>query len=221
MQSSLYEFAPQETLKGRSFTDPSYSGRDLADLQYMFGALCQLVCEPDKIPPAPRPLVLWLTEPDNRWQRVAICNDDGLRRGRDFTIVGFFGQKWPHVDPRPVDAVDDELIRELPEHRHVLSYSTMKRPDGDSCNLVVFDDPDGVRHWRTSALHASAVRMSPAYYKSIRLHNAFCDGSMSLGGRLVMHRTKYYDFRSETPWRGVREFGGGSLTLPIAGAGAV
>ncbi len=140
----LQELSATELLAGRPFTAPEMSARDLEVLQHMLVTLCNIVCDQNDLPAEPRPLVLWLTEKNGGWHRVAICDDVAIRERNDYTIVGFFGQKKLDIDRRPIDDVDEKLIKEFPEHPELLSYSTMQQTDGNSCNLVLFRSPDSL-----------------------------------------------------------------------------
>jgi hypothetical protein len=188
------------------FTNPEASRYDLTILQYMAETLCRIMMKPEAIPNQPRPYVLFLEEIGGRFHRIALSRPELLRQPIDLTVVGFCGKKRPGVDRQPVDAVDDELIEEMPEHLHLLSYSTLQLESLNTVNLVIFSEPQGLSHWAASEKHALAVSMAPDYYTVIRLHNALLPGGLASHNRLVLLRTKYYDFLDKTPWRATREF---------------
>ena len=200
------QLTPSETVAGRPFTIPENSTADLAILQYMAETLCRILMQPQAIPPEPRPLLLFLEEIGGRLHRIALSKPELLLTPDDLTVVGFCGQKRLGVDRAPLDAVDEELLKEFSQYIHLLSYSTLQLESGNSCNLVLFNHPQGVYHWAASDKHTQAVTLSPSYYTVIRLHNAILPGGIMSNNRLVLLRTKYYDFQDNPPWQAVREF---------------
>lgn len=195
-----------ETVPGRLFSNPEGSVYDLSILQYMVETLCRIMMCPQTIPQHPRPYILFLDEIGGRFHRIVLSKPDALLSPFDLTVVGFCGKKRPGVDRKPVDAVDEELIQEMPQYPHLLSYSTLQLESHNTVNLVLFSHPDGVNHWSISKKHALAVNMSPDFYTVIRLHNAILPGGVMADSKLILLRTKYYDFQEKTPWRAVREF---------------
>jgi len=206
MSSRIIQLDSIETVSGRPFTNPEASRYDLTILQYMVETLCRIMMRPEAIPDRPRPYILFLEEIGGRLHRIALSKPEPLLQPDDLTVVGFCGKKRAGVDRAPVDAVDDDLIQEMPQHLHLLSYSTLQLESGNTVNLVLFDQPAGLAHWAASETHALAVSMSPGYYTVIRLHNAWLPGGLRSDNKLILLRTKYYDFQDRTPWRAVREF---------------
>ncbi len=89
---------------------------------------------------------------------------DELQQGR-LWFVGFFGTIFPieEIPPRVLDEiwqVDDLLVEELPNHPHMLYYSSAKiAPDSDDWfNLVLFGSEEALEHWRTARFHEKALR---------------------------------------------------------------
>jgi hypothetical protein len=203
--TTLVQLTPFEFVAGRPFTIPEASRVDLAILQYMVETLCRILIQPQAIPPEPRPLLLFLEEIGGRLHRIALSKPELLLKPDDLTVVGFCGQKRQGVDRAPIDAADEELLNELPQYVHLLSYSTLQLECGNACNLVLFNHPQGVYHWAASEKHTQAVNLSPSYYTVIRLHNAILPGGVMSNNRLVLLRTKYYDFQDDPPWQAIRE----------------
>jgi hypothetical protein len=190
--------APQETVKGRGFTDPARTAEDLAALRVMLAVVRHVATAPGDA----RPFVVEGREVDGRLHRTIVCNGARLRDGRDLAWVGFFGTKRPDVDATPLRARDDELIREFPAHPGILSYSSLEVGTGDWGNLILLDGGDAREQWRTSARHAHAVReLAPRHYTDVRLHLGVLARGVA-GGELRLHRTKYFDYRDA--WRGER-----------------
>ena len=195
MSTRPIQLSPSETVSGRPFTIPEGSIADIAVLQYMVDTLCRILQQPQAIPDRPRPLVLSLEEVGGRIHRIALAQPEVLSGASDLTVVGFCGQKRPNINREPVDAVDEKLINEFPRHKHLLSYSTLQLECGNSCNLVLFDHPQGLSHWAMSETHTQAVRLSPTYYTVVRLHNAVLPGGLMSNNKLILTRTKYFDFQ--------------------------
>lgn len=155
-------------------------------------------------------------EPEHGRHRIILIDRRSLRvaadaspaDGAELAIVGFCGQKRASIAPALLDemnAVDDALIEEMRTQPHLLSYSSMELTDGNWVNLVTMRGPEGIAHWRAGQRHAAAASdLSPQYYRSIRLHNLILKGSLS-SPRLILLRTKYYDFQGARPWTAIRE----------------
>ena len=197
---------PTDIVAGRLFTNPEGSSFDLSILQYMAESLCRIMMQPETIPDHPRPYIMFLDEIGGRFQRMVISKPEQLLEPIDLNVVGFCGKKRPGVDRGPLDAVDDQLIQEISEHRCLLSYSTLQLESRNTVNLVLFNRSQGVSEWGDSEAHKVAAGMSPEYYSVIRLHNAVLPGGLISDNKLVLLRTKYYDFQDDTIWRAVREF---------------
>ena len=204
--SGIIQLQPTEIWPGRLFTNPEAGAYDLTVLQYMAETLCRVVVQTQNIPSQPRPYILFLEETGGRFHRICLSQPAHLLASRNLTVVGFCGKKRPGVDRNPIDAIDDQLIEEMPEHRHLLSYSTLQLESYNTVNLVLFSQTHGPDHWSASKQHALAVGMSSEYYTVVRLHNAILPGGLLSDNRLLLLRTKYYDFQSEPVWRAIREF---------------
>ena len=206
MSDGLVQLGFSDIVAGRPFTNPEGSAFDLTVLQYMVETVCRILKEPRAILNQPRPVVLYLNEVGGRSHRIALSRPEALLNCNDLTVVGFCGQRRHGVDRGPLDAVDEELIAEFPQHDELLSYSTLQLESGDSCNLVLFSQPQGILHWASSDRHALAARMAPRYYTVIRLHTAILPGGIMANNKLALIRTKYYDFQEEPLWQAVRDF---------------
>ena len=205
MSKEYVHLDPLEMIEERPFTNPVDSMQDLATLEYMLERLCEVLKQPQGIPAWPRPFILYLREADNRFHRITIAKLETLLTSDHLMVVGFCGQKRLGADRGPLDAVDEELIAEFPHHPHLLSYSTLQLECGNSCNLVLFDNPKGLKHWATGEKHAYAITLAPGYYATVRLHNAVLPGGLMSGNKLSLMRTKYYDYQDNPFWWAVRE----------------
>ena len=194
-----------EMLADRPFTDPVDSLQDVVTLQYMIERLGQIVLQPGVVPEYPRPFVLYATEAEDRYHRMAVSRLEPLLTTENLYVVGFFGKKRPEADRGPINGIDEDLIAEFPQHPHLLTYSTMQLPCGNSCNLVLFSKLLGLAHWAKSSTHTRAMTLSPAYYSHIRLHNAMLPEGVKSYNQLTLQRTKYFDFTGDTTWVAIRE----------------
>jgi hypothetical protein len=127
----------------------------------------------------------------------------------NLTVVGFFGQKRPNADIRPLIQADSKFEGEFLKHHGLLSLSTLRLTNGDFGNLVLFSDPAAKEHWSNSPLHRDLVALiSPRYYRSVRLNNGVLPRGLESPHELRLVRTKYLDYRTSPPWRAVREIDG-------------
>jgi len=93
------------------------------------------------------------------------------------------------------------------EHAGLLSLSTVRRPNGDFGNLVVFTDPEAKDQWNRMPLHSDTVaRISPPYYEHIRLNNGYLPDGLDAPEEMRLVRTRYIDYGEDPPWRAVREY---------------
>jgi hypothetical protein len=200
--------AGDATAPGRAFTDPAWTRRDLAAVARMLAVLRQVLGPAGGLPGAPRPLVLERPEPDGRAHRLIVCDEARLTDGGDLTWVGFFATKRRDRDPAPLTVTDDELIREFPAHRGVLSYSSLDLDAWDWGNLILLEGDEAREHWRLSARHAWAAReLAPRHYTDVRLHQGVLPGGCRGPGAPRLVRTKYYDYREGVTWRAERAAG--------------
>jgi hypothetical protein len=95
----------------------------------------------------------------------------------------------------------------------LLSLSTVRLPDDNFANLVLFTDPESKEHWNYSPVHRDLVaEISPPYYESVRLNNGVLPDGLDAPEKLYLERVKYIDYTSDPPWRAVREFLGTDVT---------
>jgi hypothetical protein len=144
---------------------------------------------------ATRSPILYLPEPEGRQHRIVLLNTMPPHSGERLAFVGFFGRKRISADAGLLDALDAELIQELYDYPHMLSYSSLELRDGSWGNLVLMSSPQGAVHWADSARHAYAAhKVAPACYTTIRLHS----GVVTLNGAdkaaLYIQRTKHFDY---------------------------
>lgn len=145
--------------------------------------------------PAGRSPILYLPERDGRQHRIVWLNNIPLHTSERFAFVGFFGRKRASADAGLLDALDAELIQELYDYPHMLSYSSLELPDGSWGNLVLMSSPQGAVQWASSARHAYAAhKVAPACYTTIRLHSGMVTLNGSAEAALHIQRTKHFDY---------------------------
>jgi hypothetical protein len=122
-------------------------------------------------------------------------------------VVGFFGQKRANADVQPLLKADARFEKEFEQHDGLLSLSTVRLPNGDFGNLVLFTSPEAKDQWNFGQPHYETVsKISPPYYRSIRLNNGFLPNGLASPDALELQRVKYLDYDSNPPWRAVRKF---------------
>ena len=139
-------------------------------------------------------------------RRVIVCDPKRLATLSDICAVGFFGERRPEVDPRALERANSEVVSEFSQYPGILSYTSVELPGHRWANLVLHDDLDVPHYWRESVRHARAVaELSPVHYKNVRIHNCRIPGGLPGGNWVIIHRTKYWDYRAKTVWQAVRE----------------
>ncbi len=195
----------QDIIHGRPFTDPAHSQEDLARLRIMAHQLVDIYDDPVVCDFAPGKRAICQSDPQGRHFRIYYIQPKLLFSLKELTVVGFFGQKRPGADVKPLLQADKRFEAEFPHHPGLLSLSTVRLPDGDFANLVLFTDPEAKDKWNFTPLHRDLVaEISPPYYQSIRLNNGLLPDGLAAPDELVLEKVKYLDFRSSPPWRGVR-----------------
>lgn len=206
MSSSLV-LAAEEKIEGRPFTDPDHSQGDLETMRRMAQQLVDTYDDPVLCDFVPGKNKVCQSDPQGRHFRIYYVQPKLLFGLRGLTVVGFFGQKRPGADIRPLIQADKKFEFEFVNHPGLLSLSTVRLPDGDFANLVLFTDAEARDHWNNSPLHRELVpKISPPYYKSIRLNNGILPAGLAAPDDLQLIRVKYLDYSTSPPWRAVRNF---------------
>jgi hypothetical protein len=206
MNQSIH-LTPDELVAGRPFSDPQHS---LADLQIMRRMAQQLVDTYDDpavcdFAPGKRPICQ--SDTQGRHFRIYYIRPAQLFATHNLTVVGFFGQKRPNADIRPLLEADRRFEETFHDHPGLLSLSTVRLPDGDFGNLVLFTDDTAKSNWNFSPLHYDLVaRVSPPYYRTVRLNNGILPHGLDDPQELFLERTRYIDYTSDPYWRAQRNF---------------
>jgi hypothetical protein len=208
MSPEIISLSQTEIVPDRPFTHPEHTQADIAALQRMRVRLHEVLTSSAPTADPPHPWRVSLHEANGRRHRVIILNRTILLEANELTFVGFCGQKYGHIDAESLhtmSALDAELVNELIDHPHMLSYSSMEVADGNWINLVLLRSAEGIEHWRTSERHIYAANeLSPRYFASVRLHNGVLPNGLA-SVRMTLLRTKYYDFSESPAWRALRE----------------
>lgn len=202
----MIQLGTDDIIEEKPFTRAVHTSRDADNLERVRHALVRLLrhmssddcrCQHH----------LEFVEEDGRAMRHIIMRPQDLLDATALAVVGFCGHKRAPIElpeQEEMTQVDAELVAELCQHPHMLSYCSVETGDGNWTNLVLLSHHDGIQHWRGSARHAWAVEsLTPRFYQHIRLHN----GALPMGlasERIVLTSTKYYDFSVSPSWRAIR-----------------
>jgi hypothetical protein len=199
--------SPKETVPDRPFSDPEQSFKDLKTMRFMAQQLVNTYDDPVVCDFGPGKRPVCKLDKKGRFFRIYYIQPKLLFDLHDLTAVGFFGHKRPHADIKPLLDADKRFEKTFHDHPGLLSLSTVRLPDGDFANLVLFTDDDAKDRWNYSALHAQLVaEISPPYYGYIRLNNGVLPRGLDAPEELTLVRTRYIDYAVDPPWRAVREF---------------
>ena len=196
-----------ERLDGRPFTDPEHSVSDAATMRHMAQQLVDTYDDPAVCDFTLEKGALCMSDPLGRHFRIYYIQPELLFAHKEIVTVGFFGKKRPKADIKPLIQADKAFEKTFHDHPGLLSLSTVRLPDGDFANLVLFTDPDSIDKWNYSRLHYDTVqKISPPYYECIRLNNGVLPQGLSEPGALRLLRVKYIDYSESPPWRAMRRF---------------
>jgi hypothetical protein len=199
-----------QRIEARPFTNPDHSDKDLQFMRHMVHQLVDTYEDPVLCDFGPGKRPICQSDPKGRHFRIYYIQPMKLFSLKDLTVVGFFGQKRPGADIRPLTQADKIFEREFHKHPGLLSLSTVRLPDGDFGNLVLFTDPAAKQQWNDSQVHRDLVaKISPGYYRSIRLNNGVLPHGLETPDELRLVRVKYLDYSTGSLWRAVREYNDG------------
>lgn len=203
--AGLVELSDTDRVENRPFTDAAHSEQDRVRLIAMLRQLVDTYDDPVVCDFLPGKRPVCQSDPQGRHFRIYYVQPKLLFDTKNLTIVGFFGVKRRDADIRPLLAADKRFEPEFHHNRGLLSLSTVRIPDGNFANLVVFTDPAAKDRWNDAPIHRDTVaEISPPYYRSIRLTNAVLPGGLAEPDGLVMETIKYIQYDSDPPWRAIR-----------------
>lgn len=190
-------------MRGKAFTDPE---RTLADVGIMDRMLARLRLQARSWPGCPDSVEL-LEQPAGGLRHwLVVPRTSALLAAHQVTAVGFFGDLRPAVDHAAIYQLEAEVVGRLPRYAAagLLAYYDAELDRGVHGNLVLFGAPGVPSQWHRDVVHAQAVALAPHHYRSIRLHRGRIRGPFLGTGGLAVARTRYFDFRAESSWQGLR-----------------
>lgn len=205
--TEVIKLGANETIDTRPFTHPNYKEEDLRVMRHMAHQLVDTYDDPVVCDFGPGKRPICQSDPKGRHFRLYYLQPTRLFSLKNLTVVGFFGQKRPGADIEPLIRADREFESQFYKHPGLLSLSTVRLPDGDYANLVLFTDPAAKAQWSESPLHRELVpKISPPYYESIRLNNGLLPNGLESPEELRLTQVKYLDYNTNPPWRAVRKY---------------
>ncbi len=198
--------SPTQMVPERPFVDPENSEEDLATMRDMAHQLVDTYDDPVLCDFVPGKRAICQSDPKGRHFRIYYIRPALLFSAKNLTVVGFFGNARPAANIRPLIRADKRFENEFHNHPGLLSLSTVRMPNGNFGNLVLFTNTEAKDNWNHNKVHWETVaRISPPYYESIRLNNAVLPHGLDDPDELELVRVKYLDYSSDTPWRAVRD----------------
>jgi hypothetical protein len=190
--------AADERIAGRAFSDPDHSGRDLATLTQLRGALKRAASRPcaGMVRFADEVGVHHLVVPD--WEALALV--------RPVALIGFFGQAREDIDHAPIVALEDDIVTRAAAFPGLLAYHNARLTSGQWGNLVAFASHADTASVTSDSVHHAAVASTPRHYTSLRLHRGvLADGPLGEAAA-SFEETLYLDFRESPAWRALRVY---------------
>lgn len=196
--------AKTEFVDGRAFTSPLLYKGDKRALSYMLHDLKCLI-DAERRPIENHTSIEW--ETNGLGRRAMICDYATLTADHaSLCLVGFFGERHTAEESAVLEEANAELVLEFKDYPGILSYSSMELYDGNWSNLVIHDVPDTKEYWRASARHAeAATKLSPRYYRTVRIHNGDIPEGLAGGGDIQIQSTKYWDYSGPELWHATRQ----------------
>ncbi len=208
--TAMVSLGPDEVVVGRPFAAVEMTQRDLGILNKILSDVRAIAVDVEEGARDLEPYQKLAWRARGYTHRLLICDLDRLLAHPGLCVVGFFGDKRPDTDAWQLEAANSEIVAEFADYPGILSYASLELPDGHWANLVLHDDPVDTQFWRQSKMHAKAVEMlSPRHYYNVRIHNGRMTSAIFDRPRIVVHKTKYFDYSGATEWRAERALGPG------------
>jgi hypothetical protein len=195
----------QERLPARPFTNPE---RTLADAKVMDRMLQRLRREARSWPGRQTSVEILKYSRAGCRHWLVVPDVPALRGARDVTVVGFFGDQRPGMDHSAIYRLEADVVARLGRYAPVglLGYYDAEIAPALHGNLVLFATREVPPAWHSDRVHAAAVAITPRHYCVVRLHRGTIYGALTGAGRLVIQRTRYFDFGQQPAWQGLRRF---------------
>ena len=190
-------------MRGRAFTDPE---RTLADVAVMDRMLTGLRDRARSWAGGPGSVAVLEYPAAGLRHWLVVPRTGALLTAHQVRAVGFFGDLRPAVDHAAIYQLEADIVERLPHYATagLLAYYDAELDRGVHGNLVLFSTPQVPSDWHADVVHARAVALAPHHYHCIRLHRGLIRGPFTGTGGLTVERTRYFDFRAEPAWRGLR-----------------
>lgn len=192
-----------EAIPERPFTHTEHITKDREILVHMARQLRTLLEKHPEILEMSKSI--YIDEPDGHSHRYFIPRVAKLKQTKKIYLVGFFSHKQEGASKNHFGDLDERLIKELPTHQEILSYSTMELPGGDYGNLVLLSNEEAKTKWMQGKVHSRAIELSPDFYQFVRINNGILSEGITKPDLLQITRVKYYDYNENPPWKAVRE----------------
>ena len=195
----------QERLPARPFTDPE---RTRADARVMDRMLQRLRREARSWPSGRTSAELLRHTRAGCRHWLVVPSTPALGDAQDVTAVGFFGDLRPGMDHSAIYQLEADVVARLGRYAPVglLGYYDAEIAPALHGNLVLFGTREVPSQWHHDRVHAAAVASAPRHYSVVRLHRGVIGGALLGPGHLVIQRTRYFDFRQQPVWKGLRRF---------------
>ncbi len=202
-----------EVLGGKPFTDPENTEREADVMRQMLEHERERArgwLEAKDARPA-RGVIVREHDGEGRRHLLVVPDRRALIEARDFTAVGFFGRPREEVDHAILFDLENELVARMDDYADLglLSYYDVELVKGAYGNLILFSTPEVPVEWYGDPVHHRATEISPLHYHEVRLHKGSVSGRLLEEGDLVVERTKYFDFKTASPWLALRRFSEG------------
>ena len=186
----------------RPFTSPALVDRDLGILTAMLEDLRSVMYGRAAIVPYRK-----VTRRAYGLQRyVIVCNPEPLLELGVVFITGFFAERHKDVDVTELNQVNQGVIRQFPNYPGILSYTCWELSTDNWVNFIVTDRADAAEQWRQCPAHRAAVEnYAVRHYRNLRIHSGHLPSGLGGGRRVVLDRTKYWDYEAQPTWMAVRE----------------
>lgn len=196
---------PSDVVSGRPFTAVEMTGRDLGILHGILADVRAVVVEVEEGARHFEPFQKLVWKVGGLTHRLLITDIARIRAHSGLCVVGFFGDKRPDHDGRLLDEANTGIVAEFHKYPGILAYASVELPGEHWANMVLHDDPVDVQFWRTSEMHARAVdTLTPQHYFSVRIHNGTLTSGIFDRPRIVIRKTKYFDYTTGDMWRAER-----------------
>lgn len=206
MVPGTISLGPNDVVTGRPFTAVEMTLRDRGILHGILADVRSILVEVEEGTRVLEPYQKLVWRVSGLTHRVLICDAERLRAHPGPCVVGFFGDRRPHVDAWPLEEANNEIVGEFSKYPGILAYCSVELPERYWANLVLHDDPVDVQFWRTSEMHARAVEtLSPKHYFNVRIHNGFLTSGLFERPQIVIRKTKYFDYSGPEFWRAERD----------------